>query len=327
MSASRALSRVCTVTLNPAIDLTAAVRHFTPGAVNRVLWDQEDPGGKGVNVASFLASWKIEVTATGLMGRENQEGFRALFAAKGIRDRFVPVVGRTRTNVKLVDEERGAEGVTDINFPGFSATAGDLSRLSAILEDLTADHEWFVLAGSLPGDVPPEAYRHLIALLKAKGRRTVLDTSGAALAAGLEAAPHVIKPNEQELSDLLGRPVRGPAAALAAAGELHRRGVETVIVSMGAAGALFSDGQSAVMAVPPPVEVRSTVGAGDAMVAGYVAATLRGLPLPERARLATAFSLGTLTTLGPRLPPAAHVEASAAAVRVDPVEPDPKDPR
>jgi len=316
--------RVCTVTLNPAIDLTAAVPDLTPGAVNRVLWDQEDPGGKGVNVASFLASAGVAVTATGLRGRDNDGAFRALFAAKGIEDRFVPVAGRTRTNVKLIDEERGAAGVTDINFPGFSATHDDLERLSAILEELAADHEWFVLSGSLPGDVPPDIYRRIIQKLRARGRRTVLDTSGSALAAALEAAPHVIKPNEDELSELLGRPVRGPPAAMAAARDLHRRGVETVIVSMGAEGALFSEsrhGQHAVMAVPPRVAVRSTVGAGDAMVAGYVAAALRGLSLPESARLATAFSLGTLTTLGPRLPPMADVEAGAAEVRVDPVDP------
>ncbi|EYF05951.1 1-phosphofructokinase [Chondromyces apiculatus] len=318
-----AAPRLCTVTPNPAIDRTAAVHGLTPGAVHRVLWEQDDAGGKGVNVASFLATWGLTVTATGLMGRDNADVLRALFAERGIDDRFVLVPGRTRTNIKLVDETRGDASVTDLNFPGFSVSDPDLERLASTLTALSAEHTWFVLAGSLPPGAPADTYRRLVALLRAAGRRTVLDTSGAPLAAALApdagALPDVIKPNEHELSELLGHPIAGPDAALAAARTLHRRGVGTVIVSMGARGAVFSEGSAACLAVPPQVAVRSTVGAGDAMVAGYLVATLRGLPLADRARLATAFSLGTLTTLGPRLPPTAEVEARAAEVHVSPL--------
>lgn len=308
------LAPVVTVTLNPAIDLTAGGRGITLGQVNRVQWQQEDPGGKGVNVASFLAWFGVDVTATGLMGRDNEGPFRTLFAAKAIADRFVRVAGRSRTNIKLIDAQAGPEGVTDINFPGFTASREDIDHLTGILDDLSGKHDWFVLSGSLPEGVPPTIYRDLVSRLTSAGKRVVLDASGKAFTAGLEAQPTIIKPNIAELSECLSRVIDGADGAAEAARGLHQRGIATVIVSMGADGAVFSDGRAMVHATPPPVPVRSTVGAGDAMVAGYVLGALRGLPLTDKARLATAFSVGALSQLGPRLPPPSEVEALIPSV-------------
>lgn len=308
------LAPVVTVTLNPAIDLTAGGRGITLGTVNRVQWQQEDPGGKGVNVASFLAWFGVDVTATGLMGRDNEGAFRTLFAAKAIADRFVRVAGRSRTNIKLIDAQAGPQGVTDINFPGFTASREDIEHLTAILDDLAARHDWFVLSGSLAEGVPPTIYRDLVGRLTAAGKRVVLDASGKPFAAGLETRPTIIKPNIAEVSEWLGRPVDGIDGAAQAARDLHGRGIATVIISMGPEGAVFSDGRAMIHAAPPQVPVRSTVGAGDAMVAGYVLGALRGLPLADKARLATAFSVGALSQLGPRLPPPSEVEALAPNV-------------
>lgn len=307
-------SRLVTVTLNPAIDQTASIPQFTPDAVNRVVWEQADAGGKGVNVASFLADLGYRVTATGLLGQENPELFQKLFTQKGIADRFVRIDGKTRVNVKIVDDIQ--QQVTDINFPGCPATAPDLHKLTDILTELTHDHDWFVLSGSIPSGVPNTFYRDIVNLLKAQNKTVVLDTSGESLRQAVSARPDVIKPNLVELQELLGRSLSSEAEIIAAARDLIQQGLQTVVISMGAEGALFVTAQEAVHAQPPTVEIKSTVGAGDAMVSGTVSGMLRGYSLSDRACLATAFSMGALSQIGPRLPPLEEIEANCQRVTI-----------
>lgn len=295
------MTRIATITLNPAIDQTAAVPNFRPDAVNRVLWEQADAGGKGVNVASFLADAGHAVSVTGFLGAENPTLFETLFHRKAIADHFVRIPGKTRVNVKLVDEAQGQ--VTDINFPGQSVTEADQSALMGAIATLTPTHDWFVLAGSIPAGVSPTLYHDLVVSLKAQGKTLVLDTSGAPLGHALTAQPDVIKPNVVELGELLGMPLADEVAVVAAARDLVRSGIRLVVVSMGADGALFVNADTAIHAQPPTVEVKSTVGAGDAMVAGTVAGLVAGKSLADCAQLATAFSIGALGQLGPRLPP------------------------
>ncbi|MBK8174602.1 MAG: 1-phosphofructokinase [Rhodospirillales bacterium] len=308
-----AVPRVATVSLNAAIDQTANVPDFTAGAVNRVAWAQADAGGKGVNVAAFLAGFNHAVAVTGLLGEGNTDLFVRLFTEKGLIDRFVRVPGHTRVNVKIVDDL--SNRVTDINFPGVAARPADLDAVIAVIEDLVAQGcEWFVLSGSLPEGLPTSCYRDLTRLLKARGRKVVLDTSGTGLAQAIESGPDIIKPNIDELTELVGQPLSDERGIIEAAGKLRRQGIGLVAISMGADGAIFVDGASAVHATPAPVTVKSTVGAGDAMVAGIVHAQTQRLPLEECARLATAFSLGALGEIGPRLPPRDEIEGFCSRV-------------
>lgn len=308
---------IVTLSLNPAIDHTARIANFTAGRVNRVEWEQADAGGKGVNVASFLADAGVAVVATGMLGGGNTEPFAELFVRKGIVDRCVRLAGRTRVNVKIVDPV--LDQVTDINFPGLTPGAQELAQQTAMLDELCAECDWFVLSGSVPAGVSADIYAQYLRRLKARGKRVLLDASGAPLAAAVGAGPDIIKPNIDELAELIGRPLSNQAEVLAAARSLVQDGIGLVAVSMGADGALFVDGEGAVLAVPPAVEVRSTVGAGDAMVAGILIGTLRGLDLGGRARLATAFSLGALSAVGPDLPPADTIASFAERVQVSTV--------
>src|SRR5512139_939031 len=130
-------NRVVTVTINPAIDQTIAIPNFTAGAVNRVQSSQLDPGGKGINVASFLSDYGQPATVTGFLGADNDEIFRRFFARKGIDDRCVRVAGQTRLAVKVVDEAR--QQTTDINFPGQAPDPADVERLFGILGELASD--------------------------------------------------------------------------------------------------------------------------------------------------------------------------------------------
>ena len=168
---------IATITVNPAIDHTLAIPHFTAGAVNRVERSQLDAGGKGVNVAAALADYGVSVAVTGFLGTENDELFVRLFAAKGIADRFVRIAGATRTGIKIIDQAR--RQTTDINFPGEMPTPQDIDQLFSTVEILAAGCDWFVISGSVPSSAPPTIYRELIQTLKARGKRVVLDTSGA----------------------------------------------------------------------------------------------------------------------------------------------------
>ncbi|MBB6099207.1 1-phosphofructokinase [Deinobacterium chartae] len=306
--------RVATLTLNPALDLTVHLSGLQPGEVNTATSARSDAGGKGVNVASFLADWGLQVTATGLLGQANARPFEELLASKGIADAFVRVTGENRVGVKLVDDR--SQQTTDINLPGLEVDAASLEALRARVRELAPRHDTFVLAGSLPRGVAASTYAELIRELRAHGANAVLDSSGRALSEALHAAPGIIKPNIHELEALLGRRLEDEAAVLAAAHDLLRGGPELVIVSMGERGALFVTADQALRAVPPRVQVISTVGAGDAMVAGTVAARAAGLDLEGTARLATAFSVGAITRPGAHLPPRDELESIRQNVRV-----------
>lgn len=305
---------IATLTLNPAIDQSVSIPDFTAGEVNRVDWDRSDPGGKGVNVASFLSDLGFSVTVTGFLGRDNSAVFERLFNDKGLADGFLRVPGKTRVNVKIIDEAQ--HRITDINFPGRSVGAAEVASLRDTILGMMTEHQWFVLSGSLPAGVPADFYAGLVGLLKASGKQVVLDTSGEPMRAAIAAAPYAIKPNIAELEEVLGIRLPDQPAVVQAARTLVGGGIECVVISMGKDGALFVDAQECLLALPPAVEVKSTVGAGDAMVAGFVAGRIRGNSLADCARLATATAVCALTQLGPRLASAQTMESIMQQVTV-----------
>jgi len=306
---------VVTVTLNPAIDQTVTLDTLRPGAVQHARSVRFNAGGKGVNVASCLADWGLPVVAAGILGGGNDTLFRALFADKGITDRFCRTPGATRVNIKLVHDG----GTTDINLPGLVVTPETVAEMTRAVLALAGQGSLVVLAGSLPAGIAPGIYRDLTAALTRVGARVVLDTSGEPLNAALgEAAtslPFCVKPNRVELEDWLGHALPGPDNLVLAARGLLARGVGLVVVSLGEKGALFVSGKKALLA-SLPIAGASTVGAGDAMVAGIVAALHSAVDLEGTARLATAFAAGKLGLPGPNLPPHAELEMLAKAVRI-----------
>jgi 1-phosphofructokinase len=311
--------RLVTLTLNPAIDQTVALDALNPGSVHRARSVWADAGGKGVNVACCLADWGLPVSVTGVLGQDNAAPFAQLLAAKGIDDRFVRIPGETRTNLKLLDAASG--DTTDINLPGLEFGPSTVEAVRAVLVDLTGPGSLAVLAGSLPRSLGPDAYARLTAELKRRGTRVVLDASGpalaAALAAGRDGLPDAIKPNRHELEEWAKCPLPTFADVLDAARECQRAGVALVCVSLGAEGALFVASEGALRALPPPTQVASTVGAGDALVAGLVAGLHDDLSLPDLARRALAFAAGKLSRTGANLPGRAEVEAIAAEICVE----------
>lgn len=311
---------VLCVALNPAIDLTIEVSDLRIGEVNRAQRAQQDAGGKGINVASCLADYAVPVAVTGQLGQENPALFEALFEAKGIDNRCLYIDGYTRVNTKVVDPDKGE--TTDINLPGPSQTDAEIAAQIAALKDvmtaLAASLRWVVLSGSLPPGWPADTYATLIRYARSLGCKALLDTSGAAMSEALKAGPEIVKPNRDELAEHLGRRFGSLAEVVEAARALiaAHPGMQTVAVSMGSEGAVFVSLAQVIVAEPLPVEPISSVGAGDAMVAGVVAAQVDGLPLDGCARLATAFAAGKLTRLGPHLPVQAEVRALSEQVKL-----------
>jgi len=305
--------RIATVTLNPAIDQTVRVDGFQTNTVNRGQAMQFDAGGKGVNVASFLADYGHATAVTGFLGQENADIFEQLFARKRIDDQFVRIPGRTRIGVKIVDEAN--QQTTDINMPGLLPTSEAMNKLLETIEGLAASYDWFALSGNLPPGVPATIYATIITQLKRHGKQVVLDTSGEALREGARAGPTIVKPNVDELHQLTGQKLPDEAAIEQAARQLLGD-IQLVVISMGERGALFVDAATTLIATPPRVEVKSTVGAGDAMVAGLIAGQVQGLSLSDCARLATAFSLGAITQVGSHLPAPETLQAYGQQVTV-----------
>ncbi|WP_022978013.1 1-phosphofructokinase [Nevskia ramosa] len=309
---------VLTVALNPALDQTITLDRLRLGEVHRARSVRIDVAGKGVNVASCLADWGVATAVTGVLGAGNATAFDALFAAKQIADGFVRRPGDTRTNVKLLDLE--AADTTDINLPGLVVDGADFDAVRARLLAHSTAGSIVVLAGSLPAGLADDSYARLIAELAARGVRCVLDTSGAPLVAALDAPrdalPYAVKPNRHELEAWAGRALSTQAELIAAARELQTRGIVLVAISQGADGALFLRGDEIVQAKPLPVAVGSTVGAGDAMVAGLTAALLADASLEDLARLATAFAAAKLGCDGAHLPPREQVLALAKQVQI-----------
>jgi 1-phosphofructokinase len=311
---------VITVALNPALDHTIEVANLQPGAVNRALRMQVDVGGKAINVASCLADFGIATAVTGQLGRDNAALFEDLFRSKKIANHCCTLDGLTRINTKLVDTISGE--TTDLNMPGpslDSAAASDLlDQVLHRLDMLMEQARWVVLSGSLSPGMPMDAYATLTRRIQAAGAAVLLDTSGAPLQAALTAGPRLIKPNRHELAELVGKPLDTLESLVAAGRALlnSANAPEWVVISLGGDGALFLTREQALQAHPAPVAVTSTVGAGDAMVAGLVAARLENLPLIETAQLATAFAAAKLTRLGPHLPPPDQVRALAQQIAV-----------
>lgn len=306
-------NRVVTVTINPAIDQTLSIPNFTAGAVNRVQSSQMDAGGKGINVAAFLSDYGQPATVTGFLGADNDAIFQRHFERKGIEDRCVRISGQTRTGVKISDE--ALRQTTDINFPGETPTPADIERLFAILADLAAWYEWFVLSGSIPRGVSTGIYAEMVRMLA--GKKVLLDTSGEGFRLAVPVGPWLIKPNVDELSEYAGKRLVSPAAILEQArGIMRRNNIQGVVISMGKEGAIFVEGDETVWAVPPAVEVKSTVGAGDAMVAGIVAGKIQELSLVECARLATAFSVTAISHIGSGLPSIEAVQSAKELVTI-----------
>jgi len=288
--------KIVTITLNPALDHTVHIPQFQTGEVNRAQQQRIDPGGKGINVAKVVRALGYPVAVTGFLGQDNSKVFNEYFQRKAIDNFFVEVTGAARVNIKIVDDHNGQ--VTEINFPGLISTSSDLAKLTGVIRSLTDDRQYFVISGSLPQGLPDTIYGQLIEILKEQRVKVLLDSSGAALREGIKALPDAIKPNLEELSQLMGKSLEKEDDIRKAIAELLAGGIKQVVVTLGSQGAIIADKEQTLRVRPPTVIAKSTVGAGDALVAGFVVGQTQGLSLAECARLGTAAATASVIQPG-----------------------------
>ena len=297
---------IVTLTANPSLDRTVSLPGpLARGHVQRALTTHDDPGGKGVNVARVVTSAGRPAVAV-LPGQDDDPLLVALRSV-GVTHRAVPVRGTVRVNLTLSEPDGTT---TKVNQPGLALDGDVLAALTDVLVREAAGARWAVLSGSLPPGVPTGWYATLVERLRATGACVALDTSGdpllAALADGVPALPDLVKPNGEELAELTGQAGRDlesdRAAAVEAAAGLLERGVGAVLATLGAEGALLVTPEGCWSARPPRIRARSTVGAGDSALAGYLLADLAGASPEERLRSAVAHGAAAASLPGSSLP-------------------------
>lgn len=290
---------IYTVTFNPAIDYVMRAENVRLGHTNRSSSEGIQFGGKGINVSCVLRELGVENTALGFIAGFTGEALASYLTEKGIRTRFITLPeGLTRINVKLKTVGKSMEE-TEINGAGPAIPEGSMAELNAILDTLT-EGDTLVLAGSIPASLPRDVYSRILSRLAGKGIRFVIDAEGSLLTATLPYSPFLIKPNRAELEGIVGRSLPTDGDLAAAAAELQTMGARNVLISLGGDGALLLD-ENGVCHREPAVGGKpvNTVGAGDSMVAGFIAGVDKGyghaLRLGLAAGGATAISEGLAT--------------------------------
>ncbi|WP_340608731.1 1-phosphofructokinase [Xenorhabdus bharatensis] len=284
--------RVATITLNPAYDLVGLCPDIIKGTVNRVRTAGLHAAGKGNNVAKVLRDLGIDVTVSGFLGKENQDGFQHFFDENKMINRFHLVSGRTRINVKLTEKYGD---VTDFNFSGFHVTEKEWEQFITDSLSWLGQFDMVVVSGSLPEGVSPESFTDWMKQLQQCCPCIIFDSSREAFSAGLKATPWLVKPNRYELEIWAGKPLPDLDSIIEAAHQLRHKGIAHVVISLGEQGALWVNASGAWLAKPPYCDVISTVGAGDSMVGGLVYGLLMRESSEHTLRLATAVSALTVS--------------------------------
>jgi 1-phosphofructokinase len=319
---------IVTVTPNPSLDRTVTLATpLTRGAVHRVRTVTVEPGGKGVNVARALSLAGVDTVA--LLPASGTDPMVTALQTIGVPFRCVPITAPVRTNIAITEMDGTT---TKINEPGATLDAAAIDALTRCVVGNAEHAAWVVMSGSLPPGMANGWYAEVVAMLAPYGCRVAIDTSDGPLAALVDgfdrAAPDLIKPNAEELAGVIGFSPQAleaavsqgdPEPVVSAAQRLVDRGVGAVLATLGAAGAVLVNDAGAWLATPPPIVPRSTVGAGDASLAGYVRAAVSGAEPPQRLQMAVAYGSAAAALPGSALPAPAGIDLNA--VRVTSISP------
>jgi 1-phosphofructokinase len=296
---------IVTLTLNPSLERAVEVERLVPGTVIRATTARIDPGGKGVNVSRALLSASIASRAVLPVGGPEGDQLVRLLRAEGVEVIDVPVAGKTRSNITLAEPDGT---VTKTNEPGPSLSPGELKAVIDAIVSATGTAGWVAACGSLPPGVADDFYAGLCRRLVSTGTSVAIDTSGPALLAAVGAGPTVIKPNREELEEAVGAPLLSVGDVVEAAQVLRAKGARDVLVSLGSDGALLVSEYGVVSGDSHVAEPRSTVGAGDALLAGYLAAGADG---PNALAEGLAWAAAAVALPGSRMPAPHQIDRTA----------------
>ena len=303
--------RIYTLTLNPAYDIHATTAHFLPCKENLAAVTSRDAGGKGVNISRALHSGGTENTAVIVLGKENGGEFKESLASFGLNCLYFEKEGRIRENLTLHCETTGE---TRISFAGFSVTEAVLDQVEAAMD--VDENTCITFTGRIPGGISVAAAKAFLARLRDKNAKIVIDCKSFTLEDLFELKPWLIKPNQEEISEYLGREIETFEEVFRAADELYAQGIENVMISLGEKGALLVCAEGGMIATPPVVDVVSTIGAGDSSIGGFLAEAVQGASAEQM--LCGAVSYGTAACMaeGTNPPRAEDVIAVRRQIKV-----------
>ena len=297
---------IATVTLNPSIDRQLVMSDLHVGAVNRAELDQIHPGGKGVNVSRALKNYGADTFAILIGASLGGRWFDETLTALDINHEVIMTSGVTRSNLTIVEQDGT---VTKINEQGFGITEEILNEVRSSLSKLNIKDQWVVFAGRMNRGAASTTYRDLAMFVRELGARVVIDASDDELKDSIWSdGPDLIKPNQHELATLVGRELHTLNEVVAAGREVIATGVKSVLCSLGADGAVFITADSAVHAEPANPVHGVPVGAGDILLATFIAGGANGDALAN----AVAWSAASVALPGTSIP----TPAQAAAVEV-----------
>ena len=290
---------IVTLTPNPSVDRAVVIDALRRGEVHRASESRIDPGGKGVNVSRALAAQGAPTLAVLPSGGAAGHLMDSLLDAAGVQHRSVPVTDPVRMNVSVLEPDGTT---TKLNEPGPHLRAAEVDALLEATLDAVEGAAWVAGCGSLPPGVPTDIYAELVGRARERGVRVAVDSSGPAFAAAVAARPHLVKPNHEELAELVGRDLDSLGEVRAAALDLVGEGIDVVAVSLGGDGALLVTAAECVHARVSITRPLSTVGAGDCMLAGLLHGLSRGLPPADALAVAVTWGAAAVTLPGSRVP-------------------------
>jgi tagatose 6-phosphate kinase len=279
---------ITTVTLNASVDKLYLVEKNIPGTVMRVREVCNTAGGKGLNVSKVAALAGESVTATGFLGGFNGRYVARMLETAGIVPRFAETGAETRSCVNIRDMSTGTH--TEYLEPGAEVTERDIDGFLKLFREALPESDVVTISGSAPKGVPASFYGDLVKLARNAGKPVVVDASGAMLAEAVKAKPTLIKPNVDEIAQLLGSAPESQDEIVEAAERLHGEGIGYVAVSLGKRGSILACGEGVFKGETPDIPVVNTVGSGDSMVAGFAISIRRGCGAAEMLKLATAIA-------------------------------------
>jgi len=286
---------ITTVTLNTAIDKLYIVDSLLPYEVMRVNEVNNTAGGKGLNVSRVAALAGEQVIATGFTGGYNGQLFESLITQPNITTSFTKIQGETRCCINIRDTATNHS--TEFLEPGCSVSEVELEQFTKDYIKAIENADVVTISGSKPKGVPTDFYKRLIALAKDNGKHVILDTSGQTLKEAIKAKPTMIKPNTDEIRQLLDVDIHSREELIDAAQRLHNSGIAIVVVSLGKDGALIVCKEGVYEGITPDIPVVNTVGCGDSMVAGFAVGLSRKYTIEETIRFAMAVSTANALTM------------------------------
>lgn len=279
---------ILTVTLNAAIDKRYVVEDFKVGEVNRVIECVYTPGGKGLNVSKPASIAGAKVVATGFVGGHAGNYIESELKPFGIESAFYHMEQESRSCINIWDTVQKKQ--TEFLEPGFTVTEKDFEGFVERFSELVKEADVVAMSGSVPKGLDGKAYQRLVAIVKAAGKKVILDTSGKLLTAGIESKPTMIKPNIDEIRMLTGSYCDDMDEIITAAEQIHANGVEVVAVSLGGDGAIVVSDEGVFRAIVPKIDAVNTVGCGDSMIAGFALGFSEGLSIADTLKKASAIS-------------------------------------